>query len=71
MKGFGYLVDSKTARISEAYAIRKDIEIDEAMKLFLGSTTYRVLNDAETGLYLEVFEFVYDMFLEDLGEMLS
>ena len=38
------------------------------MKLFLGSTTYRILNDVETGVYLEVFEFVYDMFLEEMGE---
>lgn len=71
MKGFPFLVDSKTARISEAYAERKGISIDNAMKIFLGSTTYHVLNDAETGLYLEVLEFVYDMFLEELGEELG
>ena len=71
MKGFPFLVDSKAARISEAYAARKDITVDDAMKLFLGSTTYRVLSDAETGLYLEVFEYVYDMFLEEMGEELD
>jgi hypothetical protein len=68
MKGFKYLVDSKSARISETYADYKSISIDEAMKLFLGSATYRVLNNVETGVYLEVFEFVYDMFLEEMGE---
>jgi len=68
MKGFRFLVDSKTARISDAYAQRKDIAPEEAMKLFLGSTTYRLLNDAETGMYLEVFEFVYDTFLEEMGD---
>ena len=68
MKGFKFLVDSKVARISEAFANRKGISQDEAMKLFMGSATYRTLNDAETGVYLEVFEFVYDMFLEELGE---
>jgi len=68
MKGFMFLVNSKTARISESYAIKKDISIDEAMKSFLSSTTYRVLNDEETGLYLEVLEFVYDMFLDEMGE---
>ena len=68
MKGFRFLVDSKTARISDAYAQRRGIAPDEAMKLFLGSTTYRILNDEETGVYLEVFEFVYDMFLEEMGE---
>ena len=71
MKGFSFLVDSKAARICEVYANRKDITIEEAMKIFFRSTTYRVLNDAETGVYLEVFEFVYDMFLEEMGEVLD
>jgi len=70
VRGYGYLVDSKAARISEAYAIRSGISVDDAMKLFIGSATYRVLNDTETGVYLEVFEFVYDMFLEEMGEIL-
>jgi len=68
VKGFPFLVDSKTARISEAYASKKGISIDEAMKTFLGSSTYRVLSDSDTGVYLEVLEFVYDMFLEEMGE---
>jgi hypothetical protein len=71
MKGFRFLTDSKTARISEAYAQYKGILLDEAMKLFLGSATYRVLNDAETGVYLEVFEYVYDMFLDEMGEAIE
>ena len=70
MRGYGYLVDSKTARISEAYSSKSGTSIEDAMKLFLGSATYRVLNDTETGIYLEVFEFVYDMFLEEMGEVL-
>ena len=68
MKGFRFLVDSKAARISEAFAEIKSISVDAAMKQFLGSKTYRVLNDAETGVYLEVYEFVLDMFLEEMGE---
>ena len=71
MKGFSFLVDSKATRICEAFAKRKDITIDEAMKVFFGSATYRVLSDSETGVYLEVFEFVYDMFLEEMGEPLD
>ena len=70
MKGFRFLVDSKATRICEAYAARKEISLDEAIKIFLGSATYRALNIAETGIYLEIFEFVYDMFLEEMGEML-
>jgi hypothetical protein len=71
VKGFRFSVDSKAARISEAYAERKGVSLEEAMKLFLGSATYRVLNDADTGVYLEVFEFVYDMFLEEMGEVVE
>jgi len=68
MKGFRFLVDSKSARISEAFANKKNISVDDSMKMFLGSATYRVLNDIETGVYLEVYEFVYDMFLDEMGE---
>ena len=71
MKGFRFLVDSKATRISEDYAQRKGIPLESAMELFLGSATYRTLTDAETGLYLEVFEFVYDMFLEEMGEVVE
>ena len=71
MKGFPFLVDSKAARISEAYSTRKGMSVDDAIKLFLASSTYRALGNAETGLYLEVLEFVYDMFLEEMGEDLD
>lgn len=71
MKGFRFLVDSKTTRICEAYTARKGIPSDEALRIFLGSATYRALDVPETGLYLEVFEFVYDMFLEEMGEALT
>jgi len=67
MKGFNFLVNAKTARICEVYAKRQVLTTDDSMKIFLGSATFRALNDAETGLYLEVFEFVYDMFLEEMG----
>jgi len=69
MKGFSFLVEAKTARISEAYSQRKDISLEEAMVMFLSSKAYHLLNDVETGVYLEVFEFVYDMFLEEMGEL--
>ena len=71
MKGFRFSVDSKATRISEDYAKRKALSLEDAMKLFLGSATYRALNDAETGMYLEVLEFVYDMFLEEMGEVVE
>jgi len=66
MRGSSFLVDSKAVRICESYAAHKGISLEEAMKLFFCSATYRVLNNLETGVYLEVFEFVYDMFLEEM-----
>ena len=69
MKGFRFLVDSKCVRISEAYALEKNIPVYDAIKLFFSSVTYRLLNNEQTGIYLEVFECVYDMFLEEIGEI--
>jgi hypothetical protein len=71
MKGFEFLVDSKTARISEDFSKRKSISLEEAIRRFLSSGTYKALKNSETGLYLEVFECVYDMFLEELGEVIE
>lgn len=71
MKGFRFSVDSKAARICEAYSKAKSISTEEAMRLFFASATYRVLNNPETGVYLEMLEFVYDMFLEEMEEMVD
>jgi len=69
MMGSRYLIDSKVASISEAYALKNNISVDEAMTIFLDSTTYQALIDEETGVYLEVFEYVYDLFLDERGEL--
>lgn len=39
------------------------------MKLLFTSKTYQALIDIETGIYLEMFEYVYDMFLEEMREI--
>jgi len=59
VKGFRFLVDSKVVSISDAYAQRHEITIEDSMKLFLGSATYRVLNDAEKGILEEFDNYVY------------
>ena len=69
MKGSRHLIDSKIARISKTYADKKNITIDTAMALFIGSQIYKLLLSDENGLYLEVFEYVYDLFLEERGEL--
>jgi len=67
LKGFKFSIESKIARISEQYAKIKNITVEESMRKFLSSGTYRLLNDSETGLYLEVTDYVYDIFLEELA----
>ena len=62
------IVATDVARISVEYAKKTGISEDEAMKHFLGSATYRALINVETGLCYEVYEVIYEMFLEELGK---
>ena len=71
MKNPQIVIDCKITRISQAYAKKKKIHTDEALRQFLNSTTYKILIDVETGLYLEMFEYVYEMFLEEKGEFID
>jgi len=71
MKGFDFTVESKVSRISEQYAKKANISINESIRKFLASKTYELLSDEKTGIYLEVIEYVYDIYLEELGEIES
>ena len=71
MIGQQFITESKIAQISQEYAKKKKISTDNAMRKFLNSTTYEILTDPETGLYLEMFEYVYEMFLKEKGELLD
>ena len=68
MMDYKVIVATDVARVSVEYAKKMDISIDEALQLFFGSATYRALINAETGLCYEMFEAIYDMFLEEMGE---
>jgi hypothetical protein len=67
MKDYMMIIAADAARISVEYSKKMGITEDEALRIFLGSTTYRVLVNAETGLCYEVFESIYEMFLEEMG----
>jgi hypothetical protein len=71
MKDHKVIVATDAARVSVEYAKKMNISEDEALQLFLGSATYRALINVETGLCYEMFEAVYDMFLEEMGEKLD
>ena len=68
MKDHKVVIAADATRVSTEYALKMGISEDEALRIFLGSDTYRTLIDTETGLCYEVFEYVYDMFLEEMGE---
>jgi len=67
MKDHKTIVATDVTRISVEYAKRMDLSEDEALRLFLGSATYKALINVETGLCYEMFNAIYDMFLEEMG----
>jgi|GEM_PF-1203440 len=64
-----FIITTDVARASVEYARQKNISKDEALRIFLGSATYRALSDTETGLCYEMFEAIYELFLEEMGEV--
>ena len=68
MIDYRVVVATDIARASVEYAKKMNISKDEALQIFLGSATYRALIDTETGLCYEMFEAIYEMFLEEMGE---
>ena len=67
MKDHKTIIATDVTRISVEYAKRMDLSEDEALRLFLGSATYKALINIETGLCYEMFDAIYDMFLEEMG----
>ena len=62
------VVATDVARVGVEYAKKMNISQDEALRCFIGSATYRALINVETGLCYEMFEAVYEMFLEEMEE---
>jgi len=67
MKDHKTIIATDVTRISVEYAKRRDLSEDEALRIFLGSATYKALINIETGLCYEMFDAIYDMFLEEMG----
>lgn len=68
MKSPKTIIDFDVAQISSRYSKMKDISPDEALILFLGSKTYKTLNNIKTGLCYEMTDYIYEMFLEETGD---
>ena len=56
-----FAIDTLAAEIAQKYADDKRIPHTEAIRLLLGTNTYKLLNDSESFLYLESVEYVLDM----------
>ena len=67
MKNPSMIIDADVTRICTEYAKLKNITHDEAMRIFLASSTYRTLNEPETGLCYEMFDAIYEMFLDEVS----
>jgi len=67
MKDHKAIITIDIARICVDYAKKIQISEDEALRIFIGSATYRALMDTETGLCYEMYEAIYEMFLEEMG----
>ena len=69
MKDVRMIIDTDVTQVGTRYAAFKGISIDAALKLVLNSKTYRALNNTETGLCYEMTNYIYDMFLEEMGDL--
>ena len=67
MKDHKTIVATDITRVSVEYAKKIGISEDEALRTFLGSATYKALINVDTGLCYEMYEAIYDMFLEEIG----
>ena len=68
MIDYKVIIAADVARVSAEYAGTTSITRDEAMRLFLGSATYRALSNVETGLCYEMYEAIYELFIEEMKE---
>jgi len=71
MKSPKVIIDTDVTQISSRYSKIKSISPDEALSLFLGSKTYKTLINIETGLCYEMTDYIYEMFLEEMGDSIE
>ena len=63
-----YSIDTLAAEVVEKYALNNDMNLTDALKLFMKTKTFDLLCDPESFLYLESVEYVYDMLEAELEE---
>ena len=61
------LIEYIVQDIVDMLATDQNIEYDEAMNKFYNSEVFEKLQDKETGLYLEISEYIYDLFKDEMN----
>ena len=60
-------IDSITAQVVDSYAENNKIYVTEALRLFLTTKTYELLNNPKSYLFLESAPYVEDMLNAELS----
>ena len=61
------IITADIAQMTKRYSALANISSDEALRAVMASRTYQVLTNPDTGLCYEMTDYVYDMFLEEMG----
>ena len=61
------LIEYIVQDIVDMFSSDQNIEYDEAMNKFYNSKVFEILQDKETGLYVESSEYVYDLFKDEMN----
>ena len=60
-------IESITAQVADAYAESQNISVTDAMRLFMATKTYKLLDNPKSFLYLESAPYVEDMLNAELS----
>ncbi|MDR1676840.1 MAG: hypothetical protein LBS44_00425 [Deltaproteobacteria bacterium] len=60
-------IESIAAQVADSYAEKKSLPVTEAIRLFMATTTYELLANPKSFLYLEAAPYVEDMLDAELS----
>jgi hypothetical protein len=61
-------ITSIAARVADSYADRQKIPVTDAIRLFMATKTYELLENPKSYLYLEAAPYVEDMLDAEMAE---
>ena len=63
----GICIESITAQVTDTYAKEHNISVTDAIRIFIATKTYELLENPKSYLYLEAAPYVADMFSAELS----